>query len=97
MLQEVLEVTVTELSATPAAVRLMVVGLMESVASPAAWVMVQVSVFPALSVTVSCEVNSETPVFAPMLVKVIENEYCCVAPGSPLMAAPLLVLTEFAV
>ena len=97
MLQEVLEVTVTELSATPAAVRLMVVGLMDSVASPAACVMVQVSVWPALSVTVNCAVRAVTPELAPMLVNVMLNAYSCVAPGSPVIEAPLVVLTELAV
>lgn len=49
------------------------------------------------AVTVSCDVSELTVVFAAMLVKVILNVYSYDAPGSPVIAAPLFVLTEFAV
>lgn len=48
-------------------------------------------------VTVICEVRALMEVFSAIFVKVMEKEYCCAAPGSPVMAAPLFVLTELAV
>ena len=76
----------------------MVFGLMVRKASPAAWVMVQVCAAeePLFGVTVNCEVNASIVVFSAMFVKVMENTYSCAAPGSPEMAVPLLVSTEFA-
>ena len=52
---------------------------------------------PLLGVTVNCEVFDEIVVFSSILEKVIENAYCWAAPGSPVIAVPLFVLTEFAV
>ena len=46
--------------------------------------------------TVSWEYRAEIVVFSPIPVKVMEKAYSCVAPGSPVMAAPLFVVTEFA-
>lgn len=52
---------------------------------------------PLLGVTVNCEVCDEIVVFSPILLNVMLNAYCCDAPGSPVIAVPLFVLTEFAV
>ena len=95
MLQEVLEVTVT-LCAVPAAGMLIVVGLMVRYASPAACVMSHTAAVPLLGVTVNCEVREEIVVFSAMFVKVMENENSASAPGSPVIATPLLVETELA-
>ena len=83
--------------AVPAAGIVMLDGLMDSVASPAACVMLQTAAVPLFGVTVICEVSELTVVFAEIFEMVMENEYACVAPGSPVIAAPLFVLTEFAV
>ena len=58
---------------------------------------VTAALLPLFGVTVNCEVLDEIVVFSPMFEKVMLNAYCCDAPGSPVIAAPLLVLTEFAV
>ena len=58
--------------------------------------MSQVSVVALLVVTVNCEVLLPVVPLAGMLEKVIEKAYCWTAPGSPVMAAPLLVFTELA-
>ena len=58
--------------------------------------MSQVAVLPLLSSTVSCDSRDAMLVFSAMPVKVIENTYSCVAPGSPAMAAVLFVPTELA-
>lgn len=52
---------------------------------------------PLLGVTVNCEVLDEIVVFSSIPVKVMLNVYCCDAPGSPVIAVPLFVFTEFAV
>lgn len=52
---------------------------------------------PLFGVTVNCEVNELIVVFSAMFEKVMENVYCWAAPGSPVIAVPLFVLTEFAV
>ena len=52
---------------------------------------------PLFGVTVSCEVRESMLVFSAIFVKVIEKAYCWAAPGSPVIAVPLFVLTEFAV
>lgn len=59
--------------------------------------MLQTAAVPLFGVTVICEVLVFIDVFSPMLDIVMENAYFAVAPGSPVIAAPLLVLTEFAV
>lgn len=52
---------------------------------------------PLFGVTVSCEVSEEMLVFSAMSENVMEKAYCWAAPGSPVIAEPLFVLTEFAV
>jgi len=58
---------------------------------------VTAALLPLFGVTVNCEVLELMVVFSPIPVKVMLNAYCCDAPGSPVIAAPLFVLTEFAV
>lgn len=87
--------TVTE-TAVPAAVRLMVVGSMLRYASPAACVMEQTAAVPLFGVTVNCEIKDSIDVFSGISVNVMEKGNSCSAPGSPVMAAPLFVWTEFA-
>jgi hypothetical protein len=58
--------------------------------------MVHVAVLPALSVTISWTLRAEMVGLAAISVKAIEKGNSCVAPGSPLMAAPLLVDTLLA-
>ncbi len=52
---------------------------------------------PLFGVTVNCEVSELMLVFSAMLLNVMEKAYCWDAPGSPVIAVPLFVLTEFAV
>ena len=75
----------------------MLLGLMDSVGSAPACVMLQTAAVPLFGVTVICEVFELVLVFAAILVIVMEKLYAELAPGSPEMAEPLLVLTEFAV
>ena len=67
------------------------------VGSPAACVMVQVASLPALSVTTSCFVFALIVPLAGILLKAMEKLYSAVAPGSPVIAAPLFVDALFAV
>lgn len=72
------------------------VGVTVRYASPAACVSVQVALAPPLSVTIICLLWDEVVVFSPT-VNAMLNVNSCVAPGSPLIAAPLLVCTPAAV
>ena len=99
MLQLVLLVTLNDALVCSVAAfqsRLTVAGLTSSVASPAAWVMVQVAVWPAASVTMSCAVFSATCAFLGMLANWMENGNSALAHGSPVMFAPLFVSMLFA-
>ena len=61
--------------------------------------MVQVTAaeLPLFGVPVNCEVSELMLVFSAMLENVMEKAYCWAAPGSPVIAVPLFVLTELAV
>ena len=51
---------------------------------------------PLFGVTVNCEVLELMVVFSAISLNVMLNVYCCDAPGSPEIAVPLFVFTEFA-
>lgn len=57
----------------------------------------QVADVALFAVTVICDTSEEIDVFSAILVNVMLKAYCWVAPGSPVIAEPLFVLTELAV